>query len=211
MALMEATQLQEVGGGIAGGDGAFGGMTDSWRIVIQEGESAFPGVKGLSEDVLVRQHASELEVAHGQVTRGVLVGDEAVLDVRRKGSAPQKGRGIVDKPYTPHAQFGSVGSTNTVRVIRAKLSETGWMGMEVNSKGLKVVKLCSDVAINTDAVTVRVANTRLQSTEQAVATGDGEDHAAEFAEDLLPSPEGDMLGTPECIKDGAEAFVAVRR
>jgi hypothetical protein len=45
--LVKAAQTKEVGGRVAGRDGAFGGAADGRGIVVEEGESAFTGVDGL--------------------------------------------------------------------------------------------------------------------------------------------------------------------
>jgi hypothetical protein len=70
-------------------------------------------VEGLCQDILVCEHASELEVAHGEVAWRVLLGDEAVLDVCKEGGSPQDGWSTGDKPYAAHAWFCCIGCTNT--------------------------------------------------------------------------------------------------
>jgi hypothetical protein len=51
----------------------------------------------------------------------------------------------------------------------------------------------------------------LKGAEKATTAGDSQDHAAEFAQNLLPSLEGNTLTATEIIKNGAQADVAVRR
>ena len=51
----------------------------------------------------------------------------------------------------------------------------------------------------------------LKGAEKATTAGDSQDHAAEFAQNLLPSLEGNTRTAPEIITNGAQADVAVRR
>jgi hypothetical protein len=186
VALVEATEAEEVGGGIAGGDGAFGCTTDGRGIVVQDGESALTCVEGLSEDVLMCEHAGELKIAHGEVARGVVVGDEMGLKVRRKKGPPQNGRCTGDKPDAAHARLGGVDSSNTGGMIRNQFGKAGGMVIQINGQGFKVVKLSTDMSIDANAVPIRMADAGLQGTEKSTAAQDCQNHTAEFAQDLLP-------------------------
>ena len=52
--------------------------------------------------------------------------------------------------------------------------------MQVTGKSFEIVELGADMAVNADAVAVRVADASLQGTEETVAPRDSKDHAVQF-------------------------------
>jgi hypothetical protein len=61
----------------------------------------------------VSNHTSEFEVTHSEITKRVLGSDESALDMKRKGSTPEKRWGTINKPNTTHARLGSINGPNT--------------------------------------------------------------------------------------------------
>jgi hypothetical protein len=81
VALVKTCETEEVGGGVAGRDGTFGGATDGGGVVVEDHESAFMGVNRLGQNVLVGDDASKFEVTVGEVTPRIVIGNQAGLDV----------------------------------------------------------------------------------------------------------------------------------
>jgi hypothetical protein len=65
MALVKTAQVEEVGGRITGGDGAFGGAAHGRGVVIEESEGTFTSINRLGEYVLVGDDARKIKVAIG--------------------------------------------------------------------------------------------------------------------------------------------------
>jgi hypothetical protein len=112
VAVVKAGQTEEGGGGVTGRDRAFQGATDGGGIVIEDREGAFKGVNRLGENILVGDDASKFEVTVGEVTTGIVIGNKAGLDMRRKGGAPKERRGAVNEPHVTHARFGGIDGTD---------------------------------------------------------------------------------------------------
>jgi hypothetical protein len=122
VSLVEAGETKEVGGSIAGGNGAFGSTADSGSIIIEEGEGASTGVNGLDKDILVSNHPGKFEITDGEIAKGIFRGDKASLDRNWKRGAPKERGCTIDKPDATHARLGSINSTNTGGYIRNNLS-----------------------------------------------------------------------------------------
>jgi hypothetical protein len=182
MALVKAGKSKKVGSFVTGSDGAFGGMADGGRIVVKDGDGSSKGVNRLGKDILVRNHTSELEVTHSEIAKKRILGsDESALDMKRKRSTPKERWEIINKPNTPHARLGSINGANTRWEIGDNFRKLGGAKVEVSGQGFKVVELSTDMGIKANTVVVGMADPRLQSAKQTTATGDGQDHAAEFA------------------------------
>jgi hypothetical protein len=61
-----------------------------------------------------------------------------------------------------------------------------------------------------DVVMIGMPDPRLKGAEKATTAGDSQDHTVEFAQNLLPSLEGNTLAATEIIKTGAQSDVTVR-
>jgi hypothetical protein len=59
--------------------------------------------------------------------------------------------------------------------------------VQVTRERLEIIELSSNVPVNANTVPVRMANASLQGTKKATAARDGKDHAAQFAQNSLPS------------------------
>jgi hypothetical protein len=81
--------------------------------------------------------------------------------------------------------------------------------MEVVGKGLKVIELSANVAVNADMVAVVVAHVGLECAEKATSTQDGKNLTAEFPHFFCQDLRETRLA-PEFGENGAEAFVAMR-
>jgi hypothetical protein len=51
----------------------------------------------------------------------------------------------------------------------------------------------------------------LEGAEKATTTRDCQDHAAEFAQDLLPGLKGNAFAAAKVVENGTQTFVTVRR
>jgi hypothetical protein len=67
------------------------------------------------------------------------------------------------------------------------------------------------MGIKVDAVAVGMSDARLQSAKKATPTGDSQDHAAEFAKDLLPGLKRNTFTTMQFIKNSTQAGITMRR
>jgi hypothetical protein len=62
VALVKTCETEEVGGGVAGRDGTFRGVTDGGGVVPEDRESTFIGVNQLGQNILVSDDARSLLV-----------------------------------------------------------------------------------------------------------------------------------------------------
>jgi hypothetical protein len=161
MTLMETGKPEKVGGRIVGGNGALGGTADCRGVVIENGESTGPGIKGLGKDVLVGNHTSEFKITDCEIARRIVIGNEALLDVKRKGGTPKKGCGAVNEPDATHARFGGINGANTGRKIRNNLSKQGGTKMQIGGKGFKIIQLGAHMGVNAHAVAIGMTNSGL--------------------------------------------------
>jgi hypothetical protein len=54
--------------------------TDRWGVIAQDGEGTFTSIHMLNKDILVRNDASQLKIAIGQVASRVVCGDQTALN-----------------------------------------------------------------------------------------------------------------------------------
>jgi hypothetical protein len=125
VALVKTGETEEVGGGVARGDGTFRDATDGGGVVVENRKSAFTGVNRLGQNVLVSDDASKFEVAVGEVTPRIVIGNQAGLDVRREGGAPQERRGAINEPHATHTGFGGIDGPDARGKVGDNFSEPG--------------------------------------------------------------------------------------
>jgi hypothetical protein len=82
--------------------------------------------------------------------------------------------------------------------------------MEVMNKGLKIVKLCLEMAINAHAMAIGMLKASLQDTEKATTARYSKNHAPQFTQEFLPQLDRDTLGTTKLGKEDAKTLKAVR-
>ncbi len=75
--------------------------------------------------------------------------------------------------------------------------------MEVVHEGFKIVKLCPQVPVDANAVTIGIGKARLQDAKETAAARDRQDHAAQFAEKPLPRFDGNTACMTKFSKDVA--------
>jgi hypothetical protein len=81
--------------------------------------------------------------------------------------------------------------------------------VQVGSEGFEIVKLGTDMGIKMDPVAIGMEDAGLECAEQAPTARDGQDHAAEFTQDLLPCFERDAFAATKVVEDGTQTFVMV--
>jgi hypothetical protein len=62
-----------------------------------------------------------------------------------------------------------------------------------------------------DTVAIGMEDAGLEGAEKATTARDHQDHAAEFAQDLVPGLEGDAFVAAKVIENGTQTFVTVWR
>jgi hypothetical protein len=67
------------------------------------------------------------------------------------------------------------------------------------------------MGIKADTVAIRMEDAGLEGAEKATTTRDRQDHAAEFAQDLLPGLERDAFAAAKVVENGTQTLVAVWR
>jgi hypothetical protein len=87
----------------------------------------------------VGDEASKFEVAIGEITAGILIGNKSGLDVRGERGPPQEWRGAVDKPHAAHARFGSIDSTNARGKVGNNFRQPGGAKVEIGSESLEII------------------------------------------------------------------------
>jgi hypothetical protein len=75
--------------------------------------------------------------------------------------------------------------------------------VQVTRERLEIIELSSNMPVNANTVAVRMSDASLQGAEKATAARDGEDHAAQFAQNFLPCFQRDTFGTTEVGKESA--------
>jgi hypothetical protein len=136
----------------------------------------------LGEDVLVGDDASKFKVTIGEITAGIVIGNQTgLLDVRGERGSPQEGRGAVDKPHSTHAWFGGIDSTNARGNVGNNFRQPGGAKVEICSEGFEIIELGADMGINADSVFIGMEDARLKGAEEATTARDSQHHAAEFA------------------------------
>jgi hypothetical protein len=172
VALVKTSETEEVGDGVTGRDGTFGGTTDGRGVVVEDRESAFTGVNRLGKNVLVGDDASKFEVTVGEVTARVVIGNQAGLDVRGEGGAPQERRGAINKPHATHTRFGSINGTDARGKVGNNFSKPGGTKVQVGSKGFEIIKLGTDMGIKADTVAIGMKDAGLEGAEKAPTARD---------------------------------------
>jgi hypothetical protein len=67
------------------------------------------------------------------------------------------------------------------------------------------------MGIKMDTVAIGMEDVCFEGAEKATTVRDCQDHAAEFAHDLLPGIEGDVFAVAKVVKNGTQTFVTVWR
>jgi hypothetical protein len=209
MALMETGKSEKVRGRIAGGNGPLGGTADCRGVVVENSEGTGTGIKGLGKDVLVGHHTSQLEIADGEIARRVVIRNESLLDVKRKGGTPKEGRSTINEPDATHARFGGINGANAGGVIWNNFRELGRTKVQIGGEGFKIIQLGAHMGINTHAVSIGMKDAGLKGAEKATTTGNIQDHTAEFAQNFLPSREGNAFAAAKVIKNRTQTVVTV--
>jgi hypothetical protein len=81
---------------------------------------------------------------------------------------------------------------------------------EIGDEGFKIIQLGTHMGVNMHAVLMEMMDARLKGAEKSATTGDSQDNdTAEFAQNLLPSLEGNTLVATKIIENGAQLDVAV--
>jgi hypothetical protein len=217
VALVEGLETEEVGRDARGGGGALGLPGEGRRVVRERVDGALTAVHLVDKDVVVRDGPGELEIRIGERAVGVAAADDGVLDVEGERCAPEDrveppGVMVSDEENPAHAGGCGVGGTDGCNRGVDDLSEASRPGVEIGDDPTDVVEKVVHVRGNADALPFFVAKRLLEEAEEPPEAGDGEDHAAELAEELLPSFGSDAgLGFRELIEDGLEAKEPSRR
>lgn len=205
VALMDATEAEQVGSRASGGGALFVVPSHSGSVVTEGAHSAAAAVDFLSKDVLVGHKASQFQVRVGDVTSGMFEGDQPVGDVLWEVMAPQDGLqvGVGDRrqPDSSHASAGGIMGTNGNGVVRHKLTQLRWAGAEAVGQVFKIIQLVPHGSSDADAVFVSMAKAFLKQAEEATATRDTNGHAAKFTKGFVPQFGGDFVLATELIKD----------
>jgi hypothetical protein len=88
VATVHACQAAQVGRGLVGGDGALAVARDRCRVVSKGSKGAVTEVKGGVCDIRLGEDPRLLQVAVGDVSLGVVEGDDAPLEVVGEGGTP---------------------------------------------------------------------------------------------------------------------------
>jgi hypothetical protein len=79
----------------------------------------------------VGNNTSELKITDGEIASRVVIGNKALLDVKRKRGTPKKGCGTVNEPDATHARFGGINGANAGRVIWDNLRKLGGAKVQI--------------------------------------------------------------------------------
>ena len=197
---MEAVQAGQVGCRIGGGGTAPVASAHGGCVVRGRGGGLFPKIIQLAVEIVLGNNGSLLHVANGDSARWVGIRDEGGLLGGGKGLAPQDGCMIPREGDTPHAGFGSIDSIEEYGVIRDDLGYARGPVGKIPGQVLQVIKVITDMGCNAYPGLVRMCEAMLECTEETSATGYGQDHRAEFANELLPLFETCALLAPEEVK-----------
>jgi hypothetical protein len=142
----------------------------------------------LDEYVEVCHLARQLQVRIGDCTLGIDGRYQRRLYVRWEGFSPDEGTkgGICQQPGTPHARATGVGRAEGNREVRNNFAQACGPGAQIECEVVKIRKSVLHQSVKTDAVLVRLRETGLEGAEEAAPPGDGEYHAAQFAQRLVP-------------------------
>ena len=125
-----------------------------------------------------------------------------ILDVGRKGHAPQEGLLSFNKEDSTHARLGGINRTNRQRVVRHELSEACGVSYDALGEQFKVCQVVSEVLCDVYTVLVSMGKAKLKCAKEACAAEDGSPHETKFAKDLLPGLDDDMPLSTEVIENG---------
>jgi len=192
--------MEKVRGRALGGGGSLPLPEHSGGVIVQVVHGALPDVSRLGKNVVVGNHAGQFEVAVGDGAVPVAAGLERPLDVPGEGHPPQQGSeaaggGRNEKDAT-HASVGRVARAEGGRGGGHRLGDASRAGLQLAGQPAEVIKEIMDVGIEAKAMVVNIGalESHLQGTEQAARTGNGQDHGAKFANDLVPGLLGDAFG-----------------
>lgn len=186
MALMHAVDPKEICGGCLGGDRAFDAADEGRKIVIKEGNRSMLNGNVGSEDVLVTDDAGELEISVGDGAVGSVSRNEGLTDRTRKRGAPDEIAAIGKKPDPTHAGEGGVARSDTGGKIGDDLGDVGGPAGERAGEKLEVVEMRTDGRRDAHPMAITVLEPQLECAEKAAPPRDGENHAAQFAQDFVP-------------------------
>jgi len=112
------------------------------------------------------------------------------------------------EPDAPHAMARCITAANIGGRLGDNFVESGGSLGQFLCQPAEVVKEIVCGLSQPDAVfSIMVAESCLECAEQAVATLNGEDHAAEFTKELMPPCHGDTFATAwDACQEGVQAF-----
>ena len=99
----------------------------------------FTDIVFLGDDVSTGQQGSLLDVAVGEIPRGVARRHDAILDVQGKGLTPHDGVLVCDEDDSPEVGLSCIHSLEDGRFLRDEFSQAGWSVTEVVGETFEVV------------------------------------------------------------------------
>ena len=115
--------VTEIGRGLVTSHGSFVHARDGRGVVSSIGNGGIADVALLSHESSLGQDAGLLQVAVGDLARWVVKGNQGVLDVGRKGKAPQEGLSCAVVEDTAHTCFGGISSAQKCGFLGHYFSE----------------------------------------------------------------------------------------
>jgi len=136
--LMMSLDTKEVCRRFGCGGGALAEPIDAGHVVRHSGDGAFTKIGCLRNDVVVSDVATQFQFAVVDGAGGIVEGNQCILNVLRKGRAPQMWRGacaryIRDKENATHAGTCCVARSDDFGVGRNELGNAGRAAGEIFS------------------------------------------------------------------------------
>ena len=206
---MEARQAAEVGGRLVGRDRTFSESGHCRRIIRQREQGALTEVKKAIRQHRLRKYPCLFQVAVCESPRQVGFSHELRLNGGREGMTPHNGLLTGREEDATHAGLGCIGGPHNGRVVWDYLGQPRGAFREALCQSFKVVKVVSDVLVDSDAVFVGVFEAQLQRREQAAGTWDCQRDKTQLANDLLPFAQAHPTLAPQFVEQGLDSDLAV--
>jgi hypothetical protein len=161
----------------------------------------------LGEHILMSNEARQFEITVVDAARGVLEGDEGVLDGLRKPGPPYHRTCIRNKPDASHTLTTRADCAQARGVIFDNFFQSRGPMVKFQRQGGKVVELVANGCGDAYAVVcVVLLEACLKGRKQTMGTRDRVGHAAKFADYFVPCGCGDAVSTSKFGEDVVESL-----
>lgn len=210
MAVVQCREPQEMLRWLGRGDGSFPEPHQGRDVVAHVGKGKVFDPDVLGEDVLMGDEASQFEIAVVDAASGIRECDEGCLDRLRESCSPEHGTRVRYEPDTTHTLATGIDCAQPRGVVFDDFFQSGGPGVQFQRQGGEVVELVADRSGDADAVVGFVLlESRLESREETPRARNGQSHAAQFPDHLVPSVRRDSVMASEFNKDIVESLGSV--